>query len=698
MPIDPEHRPVSPLDHLVRSCLHNRLVVMVVTLLVIFWGLYVAPFDWHLGGMPRDPVPVDAIPDIGENQQIVFTEWMGRSPQDVEDQISYPLTVSLLGVPGVKSIRSYSMFGFSTIYVIFNEEMDFYWARSRLLEKLNSLAPGALPPDVQPVLGPDATALGQIYWYTLEGRDQDGNVTGGWSLQELRSIQDWTVRYALMAVAGVSEVASVGGFVKEYQVDVDPHALRIYDISIEDVFRAVRMSNLDVGARTIELNQAEYIVRGVGFIRSVEDLEQAVVAVHDNSPVRLRDVAQVALGPALRRGALDRGGVETVGGVVVARFGENPLAVLNRLHDRIGEVAPGLPEKVIVDFDRATPGQVRAFAQRHGFDAFNNDGTLNRPAWLQWARRTAPERYPGWLTWSKVRIVPFYDRSGLIRETLATLNTALVRQVLVTIVVILIMVRIMSASLLISGLMPLAILITFVAMKYTGVDANVVALSGIAIAIGTMVDMGIVITENIIRHRREDTEGLSPVTLVYRATREVAGAILTAVTTTVVGFMPVFALQAAEGKLFRPLAYTKTFALMAAMVVAVTVLPVLASFLIARKPVSNDWKNRVPHFPMIGKMLRRSVPVLAVLLVVILLTIDWLPLGPERGLTRNLIFVGVMVAGLLLVFALFRAFYTRMLAWCLVHKRLFTMLPLAVVAFGLLVWTGWGPRIHAAPR
>jgi len=269
------------IDKIIRFCLENKLVVFLTLFVILAWGVMVAPFDWEVGGLPRNPVPVDAIPDIGENQQIVFTEWMGRSPQDIEDQISYPLTVSLLGVPGIKTIRSYSMFGFSTVYVIFEDDVEFYWSRSRVLEKLNSLPAGTLPSGVQPSLGPDATALGQIFWYTLEGLDENNNPTGGWDLHELRSIQDWHVRYALMSAKGVSEVASVGGFVKEYQIDIDPDALRAYNVKIEEVVQAIKMSNVDVGARTIEVNKVEYMIRGIGFIKSLSDIENSVIKVND---------------------------------------------------------------------------------------------------------------------------------------------------------------------------------------------------------------------------------------------------------------------------------------------------------------------------------------------------------------------------------------------------------------------------------
>jgi Cu(I)/Ag(I) efflux system membrane protein CusA/SilA len=532
----PEPTQSALLQRIVGFCLDQKLLVALLVVLGVTWGLLVAPFDWDLGGLPRDPVPVDAIPDIGENQQIVFSKWPGRSPQDVEDQITYPLTTSLLGVPGVKTIRSYSYFGFSSIYVVFDEGIEFYWSRSRVLEKLSSLPAGTLPDDVSPALGPDATALGQIFWYTLEGRDASGNPTGGWDLHELRSIQDWYVRYALQSAAGVSEVASVGGFVREYQIDVDPDAMRAHGVRLEDVFQAVRMSNVDVGARTIEVNRVEYVIRGRGFLRSIEDIEKTVVRVSDNVPISIKDVARVGLGPALRRGALDKGGAEAVGGVVVVRYGANPLEVIQNVKEKIAEISTGLPSRVL------------------------EDGTL-----------------------SQVTLVPFYDRTGLIHETLGTLSSALSEEILVTIIVVLVMLLHLRSSILISGLLPLAVLLTFIAMKSFGVDANIVALSGIAIAIGTIVDTGIVITENIVRHLESARPDESRRDVIVRATSEVGGAVLTAISTTVVSFLPVFAMEAAEGKLFKPLAYTKTFALLASVVVALTVIPPAAQLLFTRR-------------------------------------------------------------------------------------------------------------------
>lgn len=302
------------LNKSIKFLIENKLVAVLLLALFVGWGIVNSPFNWDTGVLPSDSVAVDAIPDIGENQQIVYTKWDGRSPQDIEDQITYPLTTSLLGIPGVKTIRSSSMFGFSAIYIIFEEDIEFYWSRSRILEKLNSLPSGLLPDGVNPSLGPDATGLGQIFWYTLEGRDQDGNVTGGWDLNELRNIQDFYVKYALSGASGVSEVSSVGGFVQEYQIDVDPELMRQYNISLEQVVKATRQSNEDIGAQTLEINKAEYLVRGLGYIKSIQDIENTVITSEDYVSVRIKDIAKVNLGPKTRRGILDKEGAEVVGG------------------------------------------------------------------------------------------------------------------------------------------------------------------------------------------------------------------------------------------------------------------------------------------------------------------------------------------------------------------------------------------------
>ena len=670
---------------LIRFCLENKLIVGLFTVAVIVWGILVAPFDWELESLPRSPVAVDAIPDIGENQQIVFTKWPGRSPQDVEDQIGYPMTVALLGVPGVKTIRSYSFFGYSSIYVIFKEDVEFYWSRSRILEKLSSLPTGTLPPEVSPTLGPDATALGQVFWYTLEGRDPSGKPTGGWDLDEIRSVQDWQVRYALQSVDGISEVASIGGFVKEYQIDVNPDAMRAYGVKLSDVIDAVRNSNIDVGARTIEVNKVEYVIRGLGFIRKLSDLEDTAVKASKDSqvPVYIKNIANVSLGPALRRGALDKDGAEVVGGVAVVRYGENPLASIKRLKDKIEEIAPGLPQKTL------------------------EDGTR-----------------------SKLTIVPFYDRTGLIYETLGTLNSALVEEILVTIIVVLVMVLHLGSSLLISGLLPLSVLICFIFMKLFGVDANIVALSGIAIAIGTMVDMGVVLCENILVHLKAKTREKSSLEAIYEASTEVAGAILTAVMTTIVSFLPVFAMEAAEGKLFKPLAFTKTFALFAAIIVSITIIPPTAHLLFQSRSKTSR-VTRILYASQIAlgllvmfylKLLGAALillglfgyfkePVLAklklylsdktpsatfvtaaliVLVVLYYLTASWLPFGVESSLFFNLFFTALVIGLALYTFKLFEAAYPRILTWCLNNKVKFLLAPLVLLLSGATILANMG--------
>lgn len=653
---------------------------MLLLVVFILLGTVYAPLNWHTGLLPRNPVAVDAIPDIGDNQQIVATEWMGRSPKDIEDQISYPLTTSLLGIPGVKTIRSTSMFGMSFIYIIFDDDIEFYWSRSRILEKLNSLPSGTLPQGVQPALGPDATALGQIFWYTLEGRDpKTGKPTGGWDPQELRTIQDYYVKYSLSASKGVSEVASIGGFVKEYQVDIDPNAMKSFGVSVMDIMQAVKKSNLDIGAETIELNKVEYVIRGLGYIKSLDDLRDAVVTVRNNVPVRVSDVAKVSFGPATRRGGLDKDGVEAVGAVVVARYGSNPMDVINNVKEKIKEISPGLPQKTLAD------------------------GTV-----------------------SKVTVVPFYDRTGLIKETIGTLESALTDEIIISIIVIIFLVMNLRASILISVLLPVGVLMTFIVMKWVGVEANIVALSGIAIAIGVMVDVGIVFVENIIRHldmpENKDVKGKNLTTVIFTATTEVSSAITTALATTVVSFLPVFAMQAAEGKLFRPLAFTKTFALLASFVLGIIVLPTLANILFSVKFDKNRisrifntiliaagilfaiaWKQ-LPALALVFIGLnnlfqhrwtekRKEMPNyinIGITLVVALwyLTISWLPLGASNPTITNYVFVALLIGLILAALLLIVHFYVPILRWSLKNKWTFMSLPIVTILIGLLAWQG----------
>jgi Cu(I)/Ag(I) efflux system membrane protein CusA/SilA len=720
------------VDKAIRFCLEQKLVVALLVSFIVVWGLIVAPFDWEIPGLSRKPVPVDAIPDIGENQQIVFTDWMGRSPKDVDDQITYPLTVSLLGMPGVKTVRSYSMFGFSMVYVIFEESVPFEAAQNRVIARLNGLPEGTLPEGVKPALGPYATALGQIFWYTLEGRDPDGKPVGGWDLDELRSIQDWTVRYHLQAAEGITEVASVGGFIREYQVDVDPDAMRAYKVTLADVFRAVRMSNLDVGARQIELNRVEYLIRARGFIRTLSDVENTVVKANNNVPIYVRNVAKVTRGPAFRDGALDKEGAEAVGAVVVTRYGSNPLEAIKNVKAKIAEIEPTLPVKAVADYRRTTPENLETFARTHGFSAFR-DSELDQDAWRTWLAANPRAQWPEGVTLSRVTVVPFYDRTGLIYETLGTLNAALYEQVLITTIVILIMTVHLRSSLLISAVMPLSVLIAFIAMKLFRVDANIVSLAGIAIAIGTIVDMGIVVCSNIRQFLREAPPGQSTLESVYKASSEVGSAILTAISTTVVGFLPVFTMTGPEGKLFKPLAFTKTFCLLGSVVVALTVIPAAAHILFPLQAksrvlrrwaagaliavgllawgVAGWWLGGVAGLlagaylwiePRLPQGARRWGPWAAnaavIVLVSVLLTAHWMPLGPGRGLGRNLIFAGGIIALLQGFYWLAQRFYERTIRFFLAHKWFFVSIPATMMLVGFTAWLGVERVFGFVPR
>ncbi len=489
------------IEKLITWCLRNRFVVLVGTGFIILWALYAI-----------NRVPVDAIPDIGENQQIVFVDWPGRDAKIIEDQITYPLTAKLQGIPGVKTIRA------SMVYVVFHDRIDFYWARTRILEKLQE-ASEFLPQGVLPVLGPDATGLGQVFWYTVEGE--------GYSLAQLRSIQDWYIRYQLQSVEGVSEVASIGGFVKQYQIEIEPNKLAAFGIMLGDVFNAVRNSNLDVGAKVIEQGGMEFIIRGVGFIKTIDDIKNIGVGAYNGTPIFIKDIATVQVGPEFRRGALDKGGKEVTGGVVIVRYRENVLTVIRRLKQRIEELKPGLP--------------------------------------------------------AGVKIVPFYDRTALIEETVNTLRDTLVLEIVICIITVFIFLGHLRSSLVISLGLPIAVGISFIVMYYLKIDSNLMSLGGIAIAIGTLVDAGIIMTENIHRHLVLDQGKRPRIEVILEAAKEVGSAIITGILSTIISFIPVFALEAQEGKLFKPLAYTKTFALMASIVVGLTLTVVLSYYLMRGK-------------------------------------------------------------------------------------------------------------------
>lgn len=519
--------------------------------------------------------PIDAIPDLSENQVIVFTDWPGRSPQEVEDQVTYPLTVNLQGLAGVKVVRSQSAFGFSMVSVIFEDDVDLYFARTRVLERLTLIA-GQLPAGITPTLGPDATGVGQIFWYTIESDKH--------SLIELRSIQDWFVRYQLNAVPGVAEVGSVGGWVQQYQIDVDPNRLRQYDLPLSAVVTAVEKSNSNVGGNVIEANGTWTVVRGLGLIESTRDIADIVIAERAGTPIFVRNVADVKIDGAFRQGALDKNGREAVGGVVVARYGVDTLTVIDGVKAKIEELKTGLP--------------------------------------------------------AGVRIVPFYDRTELINRATDTLRVALIEEILLVTLAHVVFLFHFRSILIVTIPLPLAVLMSFLMMRYFGISSNLMSLAGIAIAIGVLVDSGIVVTENCFRYlekRKVDPKDRRLVwETVLDATKLVGRPVFFSMAIIILAFIPVFALTGQEGKLFHPLAFTKTFALVASTLIAITLVPVLCTLLLGGK-FHKEEDNRVMralqsiYRPVLGWALGHRLMTIGVALllfgvaVLLVLTPEWLP-------------------------------------------------------------------------
>ena len=620
---------------IIRWCLLNRFLVMLAALLLLGAGYYAV-----------SNIPIDAIPDIGEKQVIVLADWPGRSPQDVEDQVTYPLTVSLSGTPGVKTIRSFSGFGFSMVFIIFKDEAEYYWARSRVLERMN-VAEGRLPQGVTPTLGSDATALGQIFYYTLQAEGAD--------LAQLRSLQDWYIRYQLQSVEGVTEVSTLGGFVREYQIDVIPEKMRAHRVTLSDVYEAVRKSNIDVGAKVVESNRYEFFIRGKGFVRNVQDIENIVIRQEAGTPIYVKNVATVQIGPEFRRGTLDNGGREATGAVVLMRYGENPLAVINRVKQKIAEIEPGL--RITLPSGKAVP----------------------------------------------VKLVPYYDRTDIIYEVMGTLKDNLTEETIAVAFVTILFLLHLRSSLAVLPTLPLALAMSFVAMYWLGVDSNIMSLAGIAIAIGDVSDMGIIMTENIYRRLTTD-KNRAYFDVVYESATEVGGAIVTAVVNTVVSFIPVFALTGPEGKMFRPLAYTKTFAIAASVILAITVVPVLSYYLL--KPVT--WSRR-------RSLLFAALAGIAATIALRVALVWGLDFGATWSGWPTALAVGFIVG--ILVYRMGReqlipleenrvsqlifSVYRPTLRWVLSNKGTFLTLPAVLIALGFTLWLGFasvGTPVSAAFR
>ncbi len=590
------------IKKLIELAVRNPLLVIAAAILFVWAG-------WQA----RRTTPMDAIPDIGENQVVVFADWMGRSPQDVQDQIVYPLSTKLLGIAGVKDIRANSMFSFGYVNIIFKDNIDFYWARTRVLEKLD-LARKDLPEGVMPYLGPDATGLGQAFWYTVENGyycpkhpakryassgkcpdDGEPLIPSKLDLHQLRTLQDWYIRYYLQTVDGVSEVGSVGGYVKQYQIDVDPNKLVALGVSLQDVFMAAMDSNLDVGAKVIEEGGMELLLRGIGFVKKVEDIENIVVGAHQGVPIYLKHVADVTLGPDFREGALDKDGVPAVGAVVLMRYRDNPLRVIAHVKQEIREIESGLP--------------------------------------------------PG------VRIVPFYDRTNLIKRAQATLNETLLEEIILTTVVVLLFLGQLLPTLIIALVLPLGVLASYLGMRLIGLPSDIMSISGIAIAIGVMVDAGIAITENVTRLLAEPHAGKTKTEVVLEAAKEVGPPIFFAILITIVAFIPVFVLKGQSGKMFTPLAWTKTFAMLGAAIAAVTIIPILCA-LVLPDPTRRRRNSRRPKWmraisfqtvssavtgliqrvytPIIRFALKNRLTKAAVLLIALLLFLASVPLTPFK--------------------------------------------------------------------
>jgi Cu(I)/Ag(I) efflux system membrane protein CusA/SilA len=549
------------IEKIIELSIKNKFLVILMTLFVIAGGLY---------AMLR--TPLDAIPDLSDVQVIVFTEYPGQAPQVVEDQVTYPLTTAMLAVPYAKVVRGYSFFGFSFVYIIFEDGTDMYWARSRVLESLNYVS-GRLPQGVTPTLGPDATGVGWVYEYILESDRHD--------LAQLRTIQDWFLRYELAAVSGVAEVASIGGFVKQYQVTVDPNQLLAFNLPLQKIKMAIQRSNSDVGGRLVEMGETEFMVRGLGYIKGIDDLNNIPLAVdRRGTPILLRNVATIKTGPELRRGIADYNGTgDVVGGIVVMRYGENALQVIRNVKNRLQQLKSGLPEGVTVK--------------------------------------------------------TVYDRSALILRAIHNLKRTLIEESIIVAMVCIIFLLHFRSALVGIFTLPVAVLISFIIMDRQGVNANIMSLGGIAIAVGAMVDAAIVMIENVHRHIEHEGKKKPHWDLVLDASKEVGPALFFSLLIIAVSFVPVFTLQAQEGRLFRPLAFTKTYAMLGSSLLAITIVPVLMGYLVRGK-IRSEKKNPVNRFliwiyhPIIKLVLKAKVLVIVLAMGILALSyIPWKRIGSE---------------------------------------------------------------------
>lgn len=542
------------LNKLIEFSLKNRVIVLALVALTIIWGVFAVK-----------ETPIDAFPDLSENQVIVSADWMGRGPQEIQDQVTYPLETALRGLPKVKEVRSASSFGMSLITVIFEDGVDPYFARQVVNEKVQQAIP-RLPSGVQPALGPVSTPMGQVFMYTVESDRHN--------LAELRTVQDFTIKQQLSSVPGVAEVASIGGYVMQYQINLDPHLLQSYRVTFNQVFGALAANNANVGAKVVEQNGQEFIIRGLGLVQSIDDIKNIVIAQNNNVPIYIKDVANITAGPDFRRGVLTKSGYEAAGGIVIQRMGENTLNVIDQVKARINEIQPTLPEGM--------------------------------------------------------RIVPFYDQTDLVKKAVTTLTRALIEEfVLVSIIVVAFLGNVRS-SLIVTSAIPIGILIALIAMKQIHLSANLMSLGGIAIGIGVMTDAAIVMVENVFRHLAEDRGRRSIIEVTLEAAKEVAAPIFFSITIIIVTFLPVFTMTGTEGKMYTPMAWAKTFAMTGSLMLAFTLVPVLCTLLLKGKIKEKDtWivaKLHNWYVPVLKAVLNNSKKTIVLALVVMFAGFSLLPL------------------------------------------------------------------------
>ncbi|MDF2570278.1 MAG: heavy metal efflux pump, CzcA family [Sporomusa sp.] len=542
------------LNKLIEFSLKNRVIILVLYALVIVWGVFVV----------RD-TPIDAFPDLSENQVLVSADWMGRGPQEIQDQVTYPLETALRGLPKVKEVRSASSFGMSLITVIFEDGVDPYFARQVVNEKVQQAIP-QLPRGVQPALGPVSTPMGQVFMYTVESDRHN--------LADLRTVEDFTIKQQLSAVPGVAEVASIGGYVMQYQINLDPHLLQSYRVTLNQVFGAIGSNNANIGAKVVEQNGQEFIIRGLGLIQSSDDIKNIVIAQSNNVPIYIKDVASVTAGPDFRRGVLTKSGYEAAGGIVIQRMGENTLNVIDQVKAKIAEIQPTLPEGM--------------------------------------------------------RIVPFYDQTDLVKKAVNTLTQALIEEfILVSIIVILFLGNVRS-SLIVTSAIPIGILIALIAMKQIHLSANLMSLGGIAIGIGVMTDAAIVMVENIYRHLAEDRGQRNIIDVTLEAAKEVAAPIFFSITIIIVTFLPVFTMTGTEGKMYTPMAWAKSFAMSGSLLLAFTLVPVLCTLLLRGKIEEKDtWivaKMHQWYVPTLKSVLKHSKATIIIAVIVMMAGFSLLPL------------------------------------------------------------------------